>query len=158
MPSRSTTSWRALPVCLMHMQGEPVTMQRDPQYTDVIREVRAFLVRRAEACVQAGMRREQILIDPGFGFGKSLEHNLQLLSGLTQLTVPGFHLLVGLSRKSLIAKLTGRDVEARLPGSIALAMLAAQRGAAVLRVHDVAETADALRILAALAAVDEARA
>jgi dihydropteroate synthase len=147
-----------LPVCLMHMQGEPVTMQRDPQYTDVIREVRAFLVRRAEACVQAGMRREQILIDPGFGFGKSLEHNLQLLSGLTQLTVPGFHLLVGLSRKSLIAKLTGRDVEARLPGSIALAMLAAQRGAAVLRVHDVAETADALRILAALAAVDEARA
>jgi dihydropteroate synthase len=121
----------------------------------VVREVRAFLVRRAEACVQAGMRREQILLDPGFGFGKSLEHNLQLLSRLTQLTVPGFHLLVGLSRKSLIAKLTGRDVGRACRVDARPCRRAAWRSG--LRAM-CGRTADALRILAALAAVDEARA
>ena len=139
-----------LPVCVMHMQGEPGTMQEDPRYGDVVVDVRAFLVDRAEACITAGIDRARILIDPGFGFGKTLDHNLTLLAGLTELAETGFPLLVGLSRKSLIAKITGRPVEERLAGSLALAVLAAQRGAAILRVHDVAETVDALRILEAV--------
>lgn len=139
-----------LPVCLMHMQGEPQTMQEAPTYTDVVAEIAAFLARRAEACRAAGISNEKILFDPGFGFGKSLDHNLDLLRRLPELARRGFPLLVGLSRKSLIAKLTGRAVQARLPGSLALALLAAQRGARVLRVHDVGETADVLRILKAV--------
>jgi dihydropteroate synthase len=134
----------------MHMQGEPDSMQASPRYQDVVAEVSAFLTARAEACVAAGIPRRQILIDPGFGFGKTLAHNLALLSRLGEMAALGFPLLVGLSRKSLIAKITGRDVDGRLAGSLALAMLAAQRGAALLRVHDVAETADILRILQAV--------
>ena len=139
-----------LPICLMHMQGDPQTMQDAPKYSDVVAEVSAFLDRRSEACRAAGIPRDKLLFDPGFGFGKSLEHNLHLLRRLPELARSGLPLLVGLSRKSLIAKLTGRGLEARLPGSLALALLAAQGGARVLRVHDVGETADVLRILKAV--------
>jgi dihydropteroate synthase len=143
-----------LPVCLMHMQGEPDSMQASPRYRDVVAEVSAFSDARAEACVAAGLPRQQILLDPGFGFGKTLAHNLALLSRLEEISALGFPLLVGLSRKSLIAKITGRDVDERLAGSLALAMLAAQRGAALLRVHDVAETADTLRVLQVVQELD----
>lgn len=139
-----------LPVCLMHMQGEPETMQANPSYEDPVRDIQRFLLERVEDCRAAGIEPARILLDPGFGFGKSLEHNLLLLSRLDELHSLGFPLLVGLSRKSLIAKLTGRAVDERLPGSLALALLAAQRGAALLRVHDVAETADVLKILRAV--------
>jgi dihydropteroate synthase len=139
-----------LPVCLMHMQGTPETMQQAPQYDDVVDEVAAFLRARISACDAAGIPRSQIVLDPGFGFGKTLEHNLQLLASLRRLAALGHPLLVGLSRKSLIAKLTGRAVDERLAGSLALALIAAQRGASILRVHDVAETADVLRILRAV--------
>lgn len=139
-----------LPVCLMHMQGEPGTMQDAPHYDDVVEEVGSYLLQRAEACRSAGIDAGRILVDPGFGFGKTVKHNLALLNGLPKLRELGFPLLVGLSRKSLIAKLTGRDVNERLAGSISLAQLAAERGAAILRVHDVAETTDALRILKAV--------
>ncbi|WP_405271520.1 dihydropteroate synthase [Congregibacter sp.] len=139
-----------LPVCLMHMQGAPETMQNAPAYRDVVREVTEFLGDRANACISAGLEQTQIVVDPGFGFGKTLEHNLVLLSQLARLSSLGFPLMAGLSRKSLIAKLTGRELDSRLPGSLALAMLAAQHGAAILRVHDVAETADVLRILQAV--------
>jgi dihydropteroate synthase len=138
-----------LPVCLMHMQGTPLTMQQGPQYDSVVAEVSNFLRERIAACVAAGISDARILVDPGFGFGKSLAHNLQLLAGLPTLAALGYPLLVGLSRKSLIAKITGRDVDERLPGSLALALLAAQGGAAILRVHDVPETADVLKILQA---------
>jgi dihydropteroate synthase len=143
-----------LPACLMHMQGSPATMQKAPQYGDVVAEVRAFLAARLDACRAVGMAPGRVLVDPGFGFGKSVEHNLTLLARLEEFRDLGAPLLVGLSRKSLIAKLTGRDVDERLPGSLALAMLAAQRGAAILRVHDVAETADVLRILEAFGEVE----
>jgi dihydropteroate synthase len=139
-----------LPVCLMHMQGAPETMQQSPVYADVVAEVADFLQARAAACEAAGIARSRIVLDPGFGFGKTLDHNLQLLASLGRLASGGYPLLVGLSRKSLIAKLTGRAVDDRLPGSLALALLAAQRGASILRVHDVAETADVLRILQAV--------
>jgi dihydropteroate synthase len=139
-----------LPVCLMHMQGEPDTMQDDPQYDDVLDDVSGFLSGRVARCEAAGIARERIVLDPGFGFGKSVAHNLALLAHLDRLHSLGFPLLVGLSRKSLIAKLTGRAVDERLPGSLALALLAAQRGASLLRVHDVAATADVLKILEAV--------
>lgn len=139
-----------LPVCLMHMQGTPQTMQESPRYVDVIAEVAAFLEARMEACLGAGIDRSKLLLDPGFGFGKTVEHNLELLRRLPELAALGPPLLVGLSRKSLIGKLTGRDVADRLPGSLALALLATQRGARLLRVHDVAETVDVLRILEAV--------
>jgi dihydropteroate synthase len=144
-----------LPVCLMHMQGTPQTMQDGPRYDSVVAEVSDFLRQRIAACAAAGISDAKILIDPGFGFGKSLAHNLQLLAGLPTLAALGYPLLVGLSRKSLIAKITGRDVDARLPGSLALALLAAQGGAAILRVHDVAETADVLKILQAFREADQ---
>jgi len=140
-----------LPVCLMHMQGSPETMQTAPRYGDVVADVEAFLEGRVGACVAAGIRRDAIVLDPGFGFGKSVEHNLSLLRSLPRLASQGFPLLVGLSRKSLIAKLLGRAVDERLPASLALAVLAAERGASIIRVHDVAETADALAMVAALA-------
>ncbi|MEE4107926.1 MAG: dihydropteroate synthase [Halieaceae bacterium] len=139
-----------LPVCLMHMQGTPATMQEAPSYLDVVTDVAAFLEARMEACRGAGIERRRILLDPGFGFGKTVDHNLELLRRLPELAALGPPLLVGLSRKSLIGKLTGRDVADRLPGSLALALLAAQRGARLLRVHDVAETVDVLRILEAV--------
>jgi len=147
----ATAAQLQLPVCLMHMQGDPVTMQESPRYADVVTEVGEFLCARAAACEQAGLGRELILVDPGFGFGKSLQHNLDLLRGLPRLVALGYPVLVGLSRKSMIEKLLGRGVEERLPASLALAVLAAERGARIIRVHDVRETADALAMVAAVA-------
>lgn len=139
-------------VCLMHMQGEPRTMQQDPQYQDVVREVGAFLVERAEACLAAGIARERIVLDPGFGFGKTREHNLTLLRRLPELAALGYPLLVGLSRKSMLGTLLGgKPVEQRLHASVAAATVAAMNGAHILRVHDVAPTDDALKIAWAVA-------
>ena len=140
-----------LPVCLMHMLGEPGSMQLEPAYDDVVGEVADFLKQRIAACEAVGIPREKLLLDPGFGFGKTVAHNLALLNGLPQLAAIGLPLLVGLSRKSLIDKLIGREVDERLPASLALAVLAAERGAAIIRTHDVAETSDALAMCAALA-------
>ncbi|MBZ2189386.1 dihydropteroate synthase [Alcanivorax sp. JB21] len=135
-----------LPVCLMHMQGEPDTMQQAPRYDDVVADVLGFLRARVQACEAAGIGRERLLLDPGFGFGKTLAHNLRLLRELDRLTIEGLPLLVGMSRKSMIAKVLGREVDERLPASLALAVMAAERGADILRVHDVRETSDALRM------------
>jgi dihydropteroate synthase len=139
-----------LPVCLMHMQGEPVTMQVAPHYVDVVSEVATYLQGRVAVCERQGIARERLLLDPGFGFGKSLAHNMQLLQGLPRLAALGLPLVVGLSRKSIIGKLLGRDVQQRLPASLALAVLAAERGATVIRTHDVAATADAVAMWVAL--------
>lgn len=132
-------------VCLMHMQGEPGTMQDDPRYDDVVAEVTAFLADRMAAAVAAGVARERLLVDPGFGFGKNLEHNLTLLRNLPALGILEVPVLAGLSRKSMIPRMLGYEPEDRVAPSIALNLFAAQRGAAVLRVHDVRETVDALR-------------
>jgi dihydropteroate synthase len=137
-------------VCLMHMQGEPQTMQVAPRYDDVVAEVREFLERRVRAAEAAGIARARMVVDPGFGFGKLLEHNLRLLAGLGQLAPAGVPVLAGLSRKSMIGQLTGRPVNERLAGSVALAALAVERGASIVRTHDVAATLDAVRIAAAL--------
>jgi dihydropteroate synthase len=139
-----------VPVCLMHMQRTPRTMQQEPHYGDVVREVRTFLAERVAACLEAGVRQEHLVVDPGFGFGKTLAHNVALLASLDTFTGLGVPVLVGLSRKSMLGQLTGRGVGERLPGSLAAALLAAQRGAAVLRVHDVAATRDALAVLDAV--------
>ncbi|MFD2093800.1 dihydropteroate synthase [Blastococcus deserti] len=139
-----------VPVCLMHMRGSPGDMQRDPRYADVVAEVRQFLGLRLRACLDAGVRLEHLVVDPGFGFGKILEHNLELLRSLPLLGGLGVPILVGVSRKSMVGELTGRPVGDRLAGSLAAALLSAQRGAAVLRVHDVAATRDALTVLAAV--------
>tara|TARA_B100001250_G_scaffold413292_1_gene446973 strand:- start:1564 stop:2403 length:840 start_codon:yes stop_codon:yes gene_type:complete len=138
-----------LPVCLMHMQGEPGTMQQNPQYTDVVAEVSAFLQRRAAECEAAGIRREQILLDPGFGFGKSLEHNFRLLNQLRTLTEAGYPLLTGLSRKRMIAGILDDGVtpEGRDPASMAAAVICAMQGAAIIRTHNVSLTRDALRVV-----------
>jgi dihydropteroate synthase len=137
-------------VCLMHMQGEPRTMQREPHYGDVVAEVGAFLAERAAAAEAAGIARERIVIDPGFGFGKSVEHNFELLRNLDRFTELGFPVLAGWSRKSTLGAITGRGADARLAASLAAALLAAQRGARIVRVHDVAATRDALEVLATL--------
>jgi dihydropteroate synthase len=137
-----------VPVCLMHMQGEPGTMQRSPRYDDVVSEVRRFLADRMRTAELAGVNQELILIDPGFGFGKTLAHNVTLLAELRQFTGLGARIMVGLSRKSMIGAITGRPVELRLAGSVAAAIIAVQRGANVVRVHDVAATRDALAVLA----------
>jgi dihydropteroate synthase len=136
----------ACAVCIMHKQGDPRTMQQAPQYSDVVAEVDAYLRQRAAAAAQAGIARERIVVDPGFGFGKTLEHNLALLRGLELIAAAGYPVLAGLSRKSMIGALTGRPVGERLQGSVAAALIAAQRGAAILRVHDVAATRDALKV------------
>ncbi len=140
-----------LPVCLMHMQGLPQTMQDRPEYDDVVSEVANYLLQRVSQCEQAGIARSNIWLDPGFGFGKTDIHNLQLLQQLPQLVELGLPVLAGLSRKSLLGRLLGRDVNERLAGSLALAMLAAQGGAKILRVHDVAATVDVLKIQMAAA-------
>ncbi|KPJ81972.1 MAG: dihydropteroate synthase [Gammaproteobacteria bacterium SG8_30] len=137
-------------VCLMHMQGEPRTMQVDPRYRDVVAEVHAFLAARVEACETAGIGRERVVVDPGFGFGKTLEHNLALLAGLREFARDGLPVLAGLSRKSMIGALTGRCVRERLAGSVALAALAVANGASIIRAHDVAETVDAVKVAAAV--------
>ncbi|MEW7981053.1 MAG: dihydropteroate synthase [Candidatus Sedimenticola endophacoides] len=141
----------AVPVCLMHMQGEPRTMQRAPSYREVVIDVAEFFEQRVRACVAAGIPRGRLLLDPGFGFGKSLEHNLRLLAHLDVLRRPGLPLLVGISRKSMIgALLNDAPVERRLHGSLAAAVMAAERGAALLRVHDVGPTVEALKVVAAV--------
>ena len=144
--------------CLMHMQGEPGTMQDAPRYHDVVAEVRAFLAARAAACVAAGIPRDRLLVDPGFGFGKSLEHNLALLAGLPLLAADGLPVLAGLSRKRMIGAMTGRGEGDRLAGSIAAAIVAAGRGARIIRAHDVRETVDALAVVAAAGGFGDNRA
>ena len=139
-----------IPVCIMHIQGEPDTMQDRPEYRNVRREVSAFLTERMRVAELAGIRPENILLDPGFGFGKSLEHNLQLLACLEQMQILGHPLLVGVSRKSMLGHITGRDVNERLPASVAAATIAAMKGASIIRVHDVRETVDAVRVVAAV--------
>jgi dihydropteroate synthase len=141
-----------LPVCLMHMQGQPSVMQHAPQYQNVVADVNAYLQSRLELCVSAGISKERILLDPGFGFGKSAEHNLQLLNRLPELAALGCPLLVGLSRKSLIGVVLGREVSERLAGSVSLAALAVVRGASIIRAHDIKETVDAVRMAAAMMA------
>jgi dihydropteroate synthase len=139
-----------LPVCLMHMLGEPGSMQDQPRYLDVVTEVEEFLLGRVAACEAAGIGTHRILLDPGFGFGKRLEHNLALLRGLGRLVEHGYPVLAGLSRKSMLGQLTGRGVEDRTVASVAAAVLAVQAGATIVRVHDVAETRDALAVLRAV--------
>jgi dihydropteroate synthase len=136
----------AAPVCLMHMRGEPRTMQTDPHYADVVEEVKAFLLQRVAACEAAGVGRERLLLDPGFGFGKTVEHNLRLLARLEELAASGLPVVVGLSRKSMIGKLLDLDIAERLPASIALAVLAVERGARLVRAHDVAATWQAVQM------------
>ena len=136
-------------VCLMHMQGDPRTMQNEPHYVDVVGEVRSFLGGRVADCVGAGIAKSRLVVDPGFGFGKSLDHNLELLRGLPAIAEEGLPVLAGLSRKSMIGTLTGREEGDRLAGSVALAVMAALNGARIIRAHDVRETVDALRIVAA---------
>lgn len=137
-------------VCLMHMLGEPRKMQNSPSYQDVLAEVRLFLAERVNACIAAGLPCERIVLDPGFGFGKTPAHNLELLRRLGELSVGGLPVLAGLSRKSLVGTLTGRPPAERVHGSVALAAIAAWNGARILRVHDVAATVDALRVVAAV--------
>jgi len=137
-------------VCLMHMQGEPRTMQDAPTYRDVVSEVGAFLRERTSVCRAAGLAGDQMLIDPGFGFGKTVEHNLTLLRRLSELTAEGPPMMVGLSRKSTVGKLTGRPAHERLLGSVVLATIAALAGARVVRAHDVAATVEALKVVAAV--------
>jgi dihydropteroate synthase len=143
-------------VCLMHMQGEPATMQQSATYDDVVADVSAFLAQRAAACVAAGIGRDRIVLDPGFGFGKTVDHNLVLLRRLAEIAALGYPLLAGLSRKSTIGVLTGRDVDDRMAGSVAAALAAVARGASIVRVHDVRETADALKVWRAVE-VDQPR-
>ncbi|MDU8455927.1 dihydropteroate synthase [Pseudomonas syringae group sp. J254-4] len=143
-----------LPVCLMHMLGEPGTMQNDPHYEDLMGEVCAFLAERMKQCVAAGIGQQQIILDPGFGFAKTLEHNLSLFKHMEVLQVLGRPLLVGVSRKSMIGTVLGRSVDQRLSGGLALAALAMTKGARILRVHDVAETADVVRMIAAVQAAE----
>ncbi|KPZ71986.1 Dihydropteroate synthase [Shewanella sp. P1-14-1] len=138
-----------VPVCLMHMQGKPETMQDNPSYDNVIQQVVDFLSLRIDYCVAAGMPRENIIIDPGFGFGKTLAHNYELLAKLPELHSMHLPVLIGLSRKSMIGDLLQRNVDERLAGSLAGAMIAAQQGAQILRVHDVKETVDALTVMSA---------
>jgi dihydropteroate synthase len=139
-----------VPVCLVHMRGEPHSMQRSPQYVDVLREVRAFLLHRVEACVRAGIPREHIVLDPGFGFGETLQQNLDLLAQLHHIADIGLPVMAGLSRKGMLGAITGRDVHRRQVASAAAALIATQNGASLLRVHDVAETVDALAVLDAV--------
>ncbi|MDU8602104.1 dihydropteroate synthase [Pseudomonas syringae] len=143
-----------LPVCLMHMLGEPGTMQNDPHYEDLVGEVCAFLAERMKQCVAAGIGQQQIILDPGFGFAKTLEHNLSLFKHMEALHALGRPLLVGVSRKSMIGAVLGRPVDQRLSGGLALAVLAMAKGARILRVHDVAETADVVRMIAAVEAAE----
>jgi dihydropteroate synthase len=134
-----------VPVCLMHMQGQPRTMQAEPHYDDLLGAVRAFFDERIAACLAAGIRRQQLLLDPGYGFGKTLAHNYQLLAQQSKLLDYQLPLLVGMSRKSMIGNLLGRPVDDRLAGSLACALIGMQHGARIIRVHDVRETMDALR-------------
>ena len=134
-----------LPVCLMHMQGEPGTMQDDPRYEDVTAEVVAFLEARVKECERAGILRERLLVDPGFGFAKTVAHNLTLMQQMNALQSLALPVLIGVSRKSLFGRVLGREVDERLPGSLAAAVMCVERGARIVRAHDVKETVDAVR-------------
>jgi len=140
-------------LCAMHMRGTPATMQADPAYDDVVAEVGAYLRERAGALEAAGVGRDRIAIDPGFGFGKNFAHNAALLAGLGALAATGYPVVAGLSRKRMIGEITGRPVDDRVAGSVAAALLAVQNGARIVRVHDVKETVDALKVLQALGGV-----
>lgn len=144
-----------VPVCLMHMQGEPRTMQQQPSYGDVVRDIQAFLQQRVQACLAAGIARDQIMLDPGFGFGKTLSHNLILFRHLPQFVALGYPLLVGVSRKSMIGSILDLPVEQRLPGSLGLAGLAVWLGASIIRAHDVGPTIQAMRVVEAVRSVRE---
>lgn len=140
-----------VPTCIMHMQGEPRSMQRKPEYDDVVEDLRLFFRERVDACLAAGMRERDLILDPGFGFGKSLAHNLALLDGFGRFREFGLPLLAGISRKSMLGKITGRAAASdRVAASVAAGVLAAERGASILRVHDVAETVDAVRVIHAM--------
>ncbi|KGJ96062.1 dihydropteroate synthase [Colwellia psychrerythraea] len=136
-----------VPVCLMHMQGLPRSMQENPQYDDVIDDIKQFFIERIKVCEQAGIKRERLILDPGFGFGKTLEQNYQLLAQLSQFKDLGLPILSGTSRKSMIGNLLARNVDERLAGSITTAIIATQHNASIIRVHDIKETVDALKIL-----------
>lgn len=138
-----------VPICLMHMQGAPRSMQTAPEYQDLVADVSEFLRERIQACIDAGIPRERLLIDPGFGFGKTLEHNYELLAKLERFEQFELPILIGLSRKSMIGNLLARPTSERLAGSLAGAMIAAQKGAHIIRVHDVPETVDVLKVLQA---------
>ena len=139
-----------LPICLMHMQGQPDTMQKFPSYEDVVKDIHSFLAERIDACEEVGISKERLILDPGFGFGKALEHNYQLLNQLEAFHQLGLPLLVGISRKTMLGKiLNDRPADQRLNASLAAAVIAAMKGAAILRVHDVAETHDALKVVEA---------
>lgn len=140
----------ACAVCLMHMQGKPRTMQDNPDYADVVADVTSFLAERVAACVDAGIETSRLVVDPGFGFGKTVEHNLQLLSRLDALAALGLPILAGISRKSTLGAITGREVDERMPASIVAAAIAVQNGASIVRVHDVAPTVDAIRVIQAV--------
>ena len=142
-----------VPVGLMHMQGTPETMQKEPAYNDVVVEVKTFLQNRIDAAISAGIKEHNIIIDPGFGFGKTLEHNLKLLKSLPEFKALGFPVLVGMSRKKMIGTILDKPVEERLQGSVSSAVIAAMLGADIIRVHDVAETVDAIKIVNALSQV-----
>lgn len=139
-----------VPVCMMHMQGTPETMQVDPHYDDVVAEVKAYLQQRIDVALAAGISKDHIIVDPGFGFGKTLEHNLTLLKSLPELKSLGVRILVGLSRKGMIGSILDKPVDQRLFGSVSTAVIAAMQGADIIRVHDVAETVDAIAIVKAL--------
>jgi len=144
-----------VPVCLMHMQGQPRTMQHAPHYEDIVTEVKAFLLERVAACTQAGIDRRKLLIDPGFGFGKDLDHNLLLLNGLAELVVTGLPVVTGVSRKTMIGMILDNGVDQRLYGSIALAALAAWQGSVLIRAHDVQATVEAIRVINAVCTARE---
>ncbi|WP_415890101.1 dihydropteroate synthase [Neptuniibacter sp. SY11_33] len=141
-----------LPICLMHMQGSPATMQDAPLYDDVLDDVEHFLLQRVEACEVVGISKDRLLLDPGFGFGKSIEHNLRLMNNLDRLKKHGLPLLIGTSRKSMIGAVLDNEVEQRLPGSLATVAIAVMQGAEIIRVHDVAETVDVVKMTRAVMA------
>jgi dihydropteroate synthase len=149
----STAAELRVPVCVMHMQGVPTTMLLAPAYTDVVTEVRGFLASRIEACRAAGVPMNHIVLDPGFGFGKTLVHNLELLAGLRDIAALGLPVMAGLSRKGMLGQITGKDLGHRRAASVAAALIAAENGASIVRVHDVAATADALAVARAVNAV-----
>jgi len=146
----NAASATGLPVCLMHMQGSPATMQHKPEYRDVLEEVTDFLIQRVVACEKAGIPRNRIILDPGIGFGKTVEHNLRLMNNLAHLKVTGMPVLIGTSRKSMIGAVLNRDVDQRLAGSLATVAYAVAQGAEIIRVHDVAETVDVVKMTTAM--------
>ena len=139
-----------VPICLMHMQGKPGDMQKDPKFSNVVEEVKNFLLARADSCESGGVPKQSIIIDPGFGFGKNLQHNIDLFKAIPDFVATAYPVLVGVSRKSMLGQLSGKAVDLRLPASLSAAVLAAQAGAEIIRVHDVGETVDALNIASAL--------